>query len=299
MAELNRPRLFVFGLGYSALATARLLKGQIDIAGTTRDSSRISGLRAAGIDALLFDGETHSAEVGHALAHATHVLSSVPPGAAGDPVLMLHGEDLSEAPALRWIGYLSSVAVYGNYGGAWVSERTTPHPKTERAVRRHCSEREWRRLGANHDIPVAIFRIAGIYGPGRNAFVALRDGRAHRIVKPGQVFNRIHVDDIAAAVAAGLSGEVQGTFNLADDEPSPPQDVVTYAAELMGVAPPPSVSIEDAELSPMAQSFYTDNKRVDNRRIKALLGARLRHPTFRDGLSALWSGGTWGAEPPP
>jgi nucleoside-diphosphate-sugar epimerase len=299
MAELNRPRLFVFGLGYSALAAARLLKGQVDIAGTTRDAARLPALKAAGIDALPFDGVAHSAEVAAELTRATHVLVSVPPGERSDPVLMLHGEDIAEAPGLRWIGYLSSVAVYGNYGGAWVSERTTPHPKTERAVRRHRSELEWRRLGINHDIPVAIFRIAGIYGPGRNAFVALSDGRAHRVVKPGQVFNRIHVDDIAAAVAAALLAKAAGIFNLADDMPSPPEDVVTHAAQIMGVQPPAAVPIEEAELTPMARSFYADNKRVDNRRLKSLLGRPLAYPDYRQGLQALWSGGQWKAQPGP
>jgi nucleoside-diphosphate-sugar epimerase len=293
MAELKRPHLFVFGLGYSALAVARLLKGQVDISGTTRDPLRAQALVADGIAATVFDGERHSPEVGEALAAATHVIVSVPPGAEAEPVLMLHGEDLAEAPHLRWIGYLSSVAVYGNYGGAWVSERTTPHPKTERAVRRRKAELEWQRLGINHDIPVAIFRIAGIYGPGRNAFVALSEGRAHRVVKPRQVFNRIHVDDIAAAVAAGLLSGEGGVFNLADDGPSPPEDVVTFAASLMGVAPPPEVPIGEAELSPMAQSFYVDNKRVDSRRMKALTGRELVFPTFREGLTALWAGGRW------
>jgi nucleoside-diphosphate-sugar epimerase len=297
MAELSRPRVFVFGLGYSAVAVTRLLKGQADIAGTTRDASRAEKLRGAGIDAMLFGGETRSADVAAALAHATHVISSVPPGETGDPVLGLHGNDLGAAPDLRWIGYLSSVAVYGNYGGAWVSERTTPHPKTERAVRRHRAELAWRRLGTGRTIPVAIFRIAGIYGPGRNALVALHEGRAHRVTKTGQVFNRIHVDDIAAVIAAALSGDEPGIVNLADDVPSPPQDVVAYAAELMAMAPPPEVPFENAELSPMARSFYVDNKRVDNQCAKALLGRALAFPGYREGLQSLWTGGTWNAEP--
>lgn len=293
MAELKPPRLLVFGLGYGALAVSRVLKGQVDISGTTRDPARVQVLNAEGITVTVFDGERHSPEVGEAVAAATHVIVSVPPGAETETVLMLHGEDLSQAPDLRWIGYLSSVAVYGNYGGAWVSERTTPHPKTERAVRRRKAELEWQRFGINRDISVAIFRIAGIYGPGRNAFVALSEGRAHRVVKPGQVFNRIHVDDMAAAVAAGLLKGEGGVFNLADNGPSPPEDVVTFAAGLMGVAPPPEVPIGKAELSPMAQSFYVDNKRVDNRRMKALTGSELLFPTYREGLAALWSGGRW------
>jgi nucleoside-diphosphate-sugar epimerase len=298
MAELTRPRVFVFGLGYSALAAARLLKGQADIAGTTRDAARAAALRSAGIAAIAFDGVARSAEVDAALARATHVIVSVPPGDAGDPVLALCGDAIAKAGSLRWIGYLSSLAVYGNYGGAWVSEDTTPHPKTERAVRRHQAELEWRRVGVQRDIPVAILRIAGIYGPGRNAFVALREGRAHRIVKPGQVFNRVHVQDIAAAIAASLVADRGGVLNLADDLPSPPQDVVTFAAELMNVAPPPEIPFETAELSEMARSFYADNKRADNRRLKALLGRNLAYPTYREGLFALWKEGSWGVESP-
>jgi nucleoside-diphosphate-sugar epimerase len=272
---------------------ARLLKGQVDVSGTTREPTRAQALVAEGIAATVFDGESQSPEVGEALAAATHVIVSVPPGAEEGPGLMLNGEDLAEASHLRWIGYLSSVAVYGNYGGAWVTERTTPHPKTERAVRRRKAELEWQRFGIRYDIPVAIFRIAGIYGPGRNAFVALSEGRAHRVIKPGQVFNRIHVDDIATAVAAALLKSEGGVFNLADDGPSPPEDVVTFAASLMGVAPPPEVPIGEAELSPMARSFYVDNKRVDNRRMKALTGRELLFPTYREGLAALWNGGRW------
>jgi len=210
-----------------------------------------------------------------------------------EQVLAVHGDDLGKSPHLRWVGYLSSVAVYGNYGGAWVSEHTTPHPKTERAVRRRRAELEWQRSGVQREIPVAIFRIAGIYGPGRNAFVALSEGRAHRVIKPGQIFNRIHVDDIAAAVAAGLLGEKAGVVNLADDGPSPPQDVVTFAATLLGVAPPPEVRFDEAELSPMARSFYVDNKRVDNAVMKTLTGGELKFPTYREGLAALWTSGQW------
>lgn len=297
MAEMIRPRVFVFGLGYSALAAARLLRGQADISGTTREPSRSAALKSAGIDAIVFDGATRAPEVDAALAQATHVIVSVPPAEAGDPVLALHGEDIARAPDLRWIGYLSSLAVYGNYGGAWVSEETTPHPKTERAVRRHRAELEWRRLGTSRTIPVATFRIAGIYGPGRNAFVALREGRAHRVVKPGQVFNRIHIDDIASAIAASLIADRGGILNLADDLPSPPQDVVTFAAGLMDLAPPPEIPFETAELSPMAQSFYADNKRADNRRLKALLGRPLAFPSYREGLQALWNNGDWGVDP--
>jgi nucleoside-diphosphate-sugar epimerase len=290
---MPRVFVFVFGLGYSALAVARLLKGRVEIAGTTRDPARADALRAEGIAATVFDGASPTDAASDALRRATHILVSVPPVGEMDTVLAAHGDDLGKSPHLQWIGYLSSVAVYGNYGGAWVSERTTPHPKTERAVRRRKVELEWQRFGVQHEVPVAIFRIAGIYGPGRNAFVALSEGRAHRVVKLGQVFNRIHVDDIAAAVAAGLLSDMSGVVNLADDGPSPPQEVVTFAAELMGVAPPPEIAFDEAKLSPMAQSFYVDNKRVDNARMKVLTGGGLKFPTYREGLAAMWTSGFW------
>jgi nucleoside-diphosphate-sugar epimerase len=270
---MTAPRIFVFGMGYTARAFARALGNRASISGVTRAS---------------FD----SANV----AEATHIVVSVPPGDS-DPVLAKYRDAIIAAPALRWIGYLSSVGVYGNYGGAWVSEATTPHPKNPRSVARLKAEREWARLALQRETPIATFRIAGIYGPGRNAFVNLAEGKAHRIVKPGQVFNRIHVDDIASAMIAALDRQAAGIFNLADDEPAPPQDVVAHAAALMGVAPPPEVAFDAADLSPMARSFYEDNKRVLNRRMKQELGVQLSYPTYREGLAALWREGMWREEP--
>ncbi|HVY19291.1 MAG TPA: NAD(P)-dependent oxidoreductase [Bauldia sp.] len=266
---MTAPRIFVFGMGYTARAFARALGEGGIIAGVTRAN---------------FD----TADIGD----ATHLLISVPPGDA-DPVLARYRAAILTAPALQWIGYLSSVGVYGNYGGAWVTERTTPHPKSPRAVARLRTEREWGGLALQRGVPLAVFRIAGIYGPGRNTFVNLSEGKAHRVVKPGQVFNRIHVHDIATVLAAAVAGNAAGIFNLADDEPAPPQDVVTHAAAMMGVVPPPQVQFADADLSPMARSFYEDNKRVLNRRIKDELGVELRYPTYREGLTALWREGTW------
>jgi len=290
-------RLFIFGLGYSATALARGLRGRAaSIGGTVRRSDREAALAAEGLAPVLFTGEGRSVAVTRALEGATHLLCSIPPGKGGDPVLLHHRADIVAAPALRWIGYFSTVGVYGRYGGAWVSERTTPHPAHDRAIARLAAERGWREVAAERGIPMAIFRIAGIYGPGRNALASLADGKAHCVVKPGQVFNRIHVDDIAAAVAAALQGRAEGIFNLADDEPAPAEDVVTYAADLMGVTPPPAVPFAEADLSPMARSFYDGNKRISNRRIKDEFGVDLRYPTYRDGLTALWREGTWRTE---
>jgi nucleoside-diphosphate-sugar epimerase len=283
-------RLFVFGLGYSAGSFARAFAPQAGwVGGTVRLADRAVG---QGVAAIPWDGTGPSADVAAALATATHLLVSIPPGAA-DPVLAHFGAAIGAAPALRWIGYLSTVGVYGDYGGAWVSEATTPHPKSTRAIERLAAETAWRALAAGRGLPLAVFRLAGIYGPGRNALVNLAAGKAHRIVKPGQVFNRIHVDDIVRTVEAAVARDAAGIFNVADDEPAPPQDVVAYAASLMGIDPPPEVPFAEAALSPVARSFYGDNKRVANAGIRRQLGIRPSVPTYREGLSALWRDGTW------
>ena len=291
---MNEPvRLFVFGLGYSAGAFARAFAPQAAwIGGTVRSADKVAALAAAGIEALVWDGEGAGPAVAEALGRATHLLVSIAPGAA-DPVLAHYRDDILAAPKLQWIGYLSTVGVYGNYGGAWVSEATTPHPRAARSVERLAAEKAWGALAAKRGVPLAVFRLAGIYGPGRNAFVNLAEGKAHRIVKPGQVFNRIHVDDIVQTLAAALARSAAGIFNVADDLPAQPQDVVAYAADLMGVAPPPEIPFEEADLSPMARSFYGDNKRVRNDRIRKELGVALRYPNYREGLAALWREGTW------
>ena len=286
-------RLFVFGLGYSAGAFARSMKGRANwIGGTTRSAEKAEALAADGFRPFVFDGATEGAGVAEAVKLATHVVVSIAPGAA-DPVIARHRASILAAPKLRWLGYLSTVGVYGNYGGAWVSERTTPHPVRGRSTERLAAERAWTELAAEREIPLAIFRIAGIYGPGRNAFVNLDAGDAHRIVKPGQVFNRVHLDDIVATLSAALAANATGIFNVTDNEPAPPQDVVAFAADLMGVKPPPEVPLELAALSEMARSFYAENKRVSNRRIREELGVSLRYPTYREGLTTLWRSGTW------
>jgi nucleoside-diphosphate-sugar epimerase len=196
------------------------------------------------------------------------------------------------APHLRWIGYLSTVGVYGDHKGAWVDETTVPRPSDGRSRYRLEAENGWLALGAARGIPTQVFRLAGIYGPGRNQLVQLAQGTARRIVKPGQVFNRIHVDDIAQVVAASLARPRAGAiYNVADDEPSPPQDVVTFAAALCGLVPPPEIPYDVADLTPMSRSFYSENKRVRNRLLSAELGVALRYPTYREGLTALRAAG--------
>lgn len=288
---MSAPRILVFGFGYSAAAFARAMRGRAEwIAGTVRSRDKAESLAAEGVRGLVFDGVTASADVSAAITRATHIVVSIPPGDADEPVLASFGEAIAAAkPA--WIGYLSTVGVYGSYGGAWVCEATTPHPVSDRAVRRLAAEKAWAVLGARAGVPVAVFRIAGIYGPSRNTFVQLAEGSARRIVKPGQVFNRIHVDDLAAGLVAALDRGTAGVVNLADDEPAPPEDVIAFAAETMGVPVPPAIPFAEAELTPMQRSFYGECKRVLNRRLREELGVTLRYPTWREGLSALWRDG--------
>ena len=275
--------LLSFGHGYSARALARrLLPRGWQVYGTTRSPERAEHLRAEGITPLLWDSD----DVADALDAATHVLSSAAPTEAGDPVLARHRAAIAAAaPRLDWTGYLSTTGVYGDHQGGWVDEETPLTPSTERGRRRVAAEAEWRSVPG---LPLHIFRLAGIYGPGRGPFEKVRQGTARRIVKPGQVFSRIHVDDIAQVLEASIARPNPGTaYNLCDDDPAPPQDVIAHAAELLGVAVPEAVPFDDAELSPMARSFYAESKRVSNRRIKDDLGVRLIHPDYRHGLRAL------------
>lgn len=281
-------RLFCFGLGYSALRIARKLASEgWHVTGTARSQQGAAALSREGFDAIVFDGTAPSPAVSEALANATHVLVSVPPG-NDDPVLKHHAGDLQASKSLRWIGYLSTVGVYGDRQGGWVDETSPTDATSLRGRERVVAEDAWLALGKSRAIPTHVFRLAGIYGPGRSAIDRLRDGTAHRIIKSGQVFNRIHVDDIAQVVCAAIAGNPpSAVFNVTDDEPAPPQDVIVYAAELMGVPPPPEVAFADADLSPMARSFYADNKRISNARLHQELGVELKFPTYREGLRAI------------
>lgn len=286
-------RVFIFGAGYSARAFAREIAGTAEwIGGTTRAADKAPLLEEAGIVPFVFDGETLSADIENALHEVTHLVVSAAPDAAGDPVLALARGAIAAMPKLEWIGYLSTVGVYGDHGGAWIDEESECRPTMPRAIARIGAEGEWAALGALRGVPVATLRLSGIYGPGRNALVNLEKGRARRIVKPGQVFNRIHVADIAGALTLLAERRAGGVFNVTDDEPAPPQDVIEFAAELMGVAPPPEIAFEEADLSPMARSFYGDVKRVSNAKIKAL-GYAFREPDYRAGLQGMWQSGNW------
>jgi nucleoside-diphosphate-sugar epimerase len=235
-----------------------------------------------------FDGAAPMKDAGAALAGTTHLLSSVPPGAEGDPVLAWHADDIATISGLRWIGYLSTTGVYGDRQGGWVDEESPREPTGSRGERRVAAEDGWFALGARCGVPVQSFRLAGIYGPGRNALETVRSGNARRVVKPGQVFSRIHVDDIAAVLRASIARPHAGAaYNVCDDEAAPPETVIEYACELLGVDPPAPVAFEDAELSPMGRSFYRDNKRVSNRRIREELGVTLNWPNYREGLRGL------------
>jgi nucleoside-diphosphate-sugar epimerase len=287
-------KLFCFGLGYSALRVAQRLAGEgWEIAGTARTREGADAIAAAGYDAFVFDGSAPAAGIAEALADTTHILVSAPPDADGDPVLRQHRGDIERASGLSWIGYLSTVGVYGDSGGAWIDETAKTDATSTRGRRRIAAEQDWLTLAGARDVRVQIFRLAGIYGPGRSAIDRLRDGTAHRIVKPGQVFNRIHVDDIAATVCAGIAGRgATSAYNVADDEPTPPQDVIVFAAALLHMPPPPEVPFTDAQLSPMAASFYADNKRISNARLRQELGVTLKFPTYREGLRAILGGET-------
>jgi dTDP-4-dehydrorhamnose reductase len=285
--------LFVFGLGYSARAFVRAERGRFDrIVATVTSAAKAEALATDGIEARVFGPDGRDPRIAGDLRDARALLVSIPPGEDGDPALGAYGDEIAAAPRLAWIGYLSTVGVYGDHAGAWIDEATPPKPASARSRRRLAAEEAWLALGRRTGTSVQVFRLAGIYGPGRNPFVQLAAGTAKRIVKPGQVFNRIHVDDIAAALAASLDRPRAGAiYNVTDDEPAPPQDVVAYAAGLAGVAPPPEIPFEEAALSPMARSFYGETKRISNRLIKQELGLALRYPSYREGLAALHAAG--------
>lgn len=282
-------RLFCFGLGYCAGVLSRRLaaKGWA-ISGTATNSEKVAALKRDGYEAFIFDGQMHDPEIVEALNNSTHMLLSIPPDAEGDPAFTVYGAEIASSSSISWIGYYSSVSVYGDSKGEWVNEETVPHPITERGMRRLTAENAWTELARTSGKTGVILRLPGIYGPGRSAVDQLRAGKARRIFKPGQVTNRAHVEDIATATEAALqlSAGVH-IFNVTDDLPAPPQDVIAYGAELLGVPCPPATDPTDASLSPMARSFYAESKKVSNARMKDELGVRLAYPTYVEGLKAI------------
>lgn len=270
-------KLLSIGHGYVASALAEHLRPESwCITGTTRSTERAEAIRSAGDDALLWPGDDLAA----AFAQASHVLISVLPDDDGCPVRRALPPGMNP----QWVGYLSTTGVYGDAGGAWVDEDTPVNPDSPRGAARAKAEADWLATG----LPVHVFRLTGIYGPDRSAFERVQAPNARRIIKPGQVFCRIHVDDIVTALAASMRRPMPGAiWNMADNLPAPPQDVMTEAARLLGIAPPPEVPFELADMSPMARSFYSASKRVDGSRIRADLGIALRHPDYRAGLRAI------------
>ena len=287
-------RMMIFGAGFSGRAIAAAAQAQgATVAGTTRSAEKCATLETAGIRPFLFDGSALSPELEREMAEATHLVQSIAPGREGDALVRLTASDLrARMPKLQWIGYLSTIGVYGDRQGEWVDESASTRPVPERSRERVVAEDAWMKIGGDAGLPVAVLRLSGIYGPGRNAFVNLEKGTARRLIKPGQVFNRIRVEDIGRAALFLANRGTGGVFNITDDEPAPPQDVITEAARLMGVTPPPEQPFETAELTPMARSFYGENKRVSNRRIKAE-GFEFRFPNYRISLAELWRSGNW------
>jgi nucleoside-diphosphate-sugar epimerase len=277
--EFDVKHLLCFGFGFSARTLcARLNPADWKISATSRTAEGVDKIKGAGFSGFLFDADFVIP------SDVTHVVASAPPDEAGDPVLHLFADQLRALTHVDWVGYLSTTGVYGNKGGDWVDEDSALVPNTIRGERRLSAEREWLQLA----LPVHLFRLAGIYGPGSNQLVSMKNGTAKRIIKAGQIFSRIHVEDIAGVLEASISKpHPDRAYNVCDDEPCPPQDVVAYAAELLGLPVPPDIPFEQAELSPMAKSFYADSKRVLNTRIKTELEYTLVYPNYRVGLRAL------------
>jgi nucleoside-diphosphate-sugar epimerase len=280
-------RLFVFGLGYSVLHFIEHHAQRFTaISGTVRTAEKRDALQGSRCTSLLFGGDHADPAIQRHLAEADMLLVSVPPGPSGDPVLAAFSEQIAASQVKR-IVYLSTIGVYADHGGNWIDESANMSGDGRRRQRID-AEAKWLAVpGAR----TTSLRLAGIYGPGRNALLNLKAGTARRVVKPGQVFNRIHVEDIARAIDAAFAADRAGIWNVCDDEPGPPQDVIAYAASLMGITPPPELAFDDADMSPMARSFYATNNRISNIRLQQELGVQLAYPTYRDGLTALWRDG--------
>jgi nucleoside-diphosphate-sugar epimerase len=281
-------KLFCFGFGYTAgFLAERLLACGWAVAGTTTSVKKRDFLKKNGIEAYLFDRTHPIADPAKAFKDVTHILLSIPPNNDGDPVFNALGADIAALTTLEWVGYLSTTAVYGDQDGNWVDEKTPPAPSSRRGSSRLKAEEQWQSLHLHEGLPLHIFRLAGIYGPGRSAIDAVRSGTAQCIDKPGHVFNRIHVDDIAQVLIASINTPRAGAiYNLADDAPSSSYEVIRFACNLLGLETPPQIPYDQAELAPIVRSFYKDNKRIHNSLIKDELGVRLLHPDYHSGLQA-------------
>ncbi len=284
----GRNHLFCFGYGYSADYVGHELSAKgWKISGTTRSSEKREELKERGICAHLFDYEKPLPDPITMLDGVTHLLISTPPDDNGDPVFQMHAEDLARLKSLQWIGYLSTTGVYGDRGGEWVDETSEMRPTSKRGTRRAEAEGQWLYLQRVHELPVHIFRLAGIYGPGRSALDSIRAGVARRINKPGHVFGRIHVEDIVQALSASMQKPSPGSiYNLCDSHPAPSHEVIEYACQLLSRAAPPLVDFEDANLAPITRSFYMDNRRVSNAKIKSELGMIFKYDDYKAGLRA-------------
>ena len=284
----ERKRLFCFGYGYTAdylgYALQQNEKGWT-IGGTTRDEERRRELLSRRIRARIFDYQHPIPDPESRFSRFTHLLICTPPDDDGDPVFNMHAEEFTNLPNLKWVGYLSSTGVYGNRDGGEVDERAEVRPTSRRGSRRALAEQQWLSLHRRYGLPVHIFRLSGIYGPGRSALDSVRAGVARRIEKPNHVFNRIHVDDIVQTLLASFTNPNPGAiYNLADDDPVPSHEVIAYACKLMGLEIPPLIPFEDADLAPITLSFYNDNKHVLNQKIKTELGVKLKYPNYKVGL---------------
>ena len=284
MAEKH---LFCFGHGYSCnyVGYELMQRGGWRVSGTSRDPDKVKELRARGVNAVLFDEENHLPDALHIMRDVTHVLISTPPSSSGDVTFNVHANDILGLQNVEWVGYLSTTSPYGDKQGEWVDENTAPNPTTRRGNRRLRVEQEWLSLCETHNLPVHIFRLAGIYGPGRSALDSVRSGIARRIDKPGHAFSRIHVEDLSSALIASMLNPSPGQiYNICDDYPAPSHEVIDYACQLLNIQSPPLIPFDKIDLAPIALSFYMDNKRVRNDKMKRDLGVQLKYPSYKEGL---------------
>lgn len=283
----DQKKLFCFGYGYSCdyLGHALLQEGGWSVSGTTRDSTKRERLKKRGIEAHIFDYEHPLVDPSYILEGTTHLLISVPPGDQGDPAFVAHAQDLLKIPTLEWVGYLSTTGVYGDRDGEWVDENSELRPSSKRGSRRVKAEEQWLSINDAQKFPVHIFRLAGIYGPGRSALDTIRAGSARRIDKPGHAFSRVHVEDIVGVLQASMAAPHAGrAYNVCDDVAAASHEVISHACGLLKRAEPPLIPFDQADMSPMARSFYNDNKRVRNDRMKEELGFTLKYKDYKEGL---------------